>query len=188
MKDDQKRWDQRFTDKPLLVPESLPYFEQALSQCARGAVLDVASGDGAVALAFARAGFKVCAVDISGVALLRLRTFAEQEQLSVQCVCLDLDDVAGIEALGIFDTIVIARFKPSLVLLNALARCLAPGGQLLLTTFNLAHHQATGFSRRFCLAPAELVAACAGLDCVSCESVERDGSFMDEYRFVRSGL
>lgn len=190
MDSDRQRWDQRFSTKALQAPKVPRFFQQQLPQLpAAGArVLDVASGDGAVALWFATQGFEVSALDISSVALARLQTFAQQQATSIDCICEDLDDVvsSGKVVPEAFDVIVMAHFKPTLNLLERLSTCLRPAGQMLLTTFNQLHHEKQGFSERFCLSPHEFEHTIEGLQCVHYQSVEHNGSCMDEYRWLRT--
>ncbi len=187
METDRIRWDRRFEERPLIQPSPPRFFVEQLAELSSGRVLDVASGDGAAALWFARQGYDTTAVDISSVALSRLQSFADQQQLVVECKNIDLDKISELEK-GLpktYDVITLAHFKPSLELLAFLTTRLAPAGQLLLTTFNLHHHHHNGFSKRFCLAPREFETALKGVRCVHYRSVEHAESFMDEYRWIR---
>ncbi|MAZ86238.1 MAG: hypothetical protein CL693_01210 [Cellvibrionaceae bacterium] len=185
MEADRVRWDKRFDERPLTQPSVPAFFVEQSVSLPWGRALDVASGDGAVALWFARQGYDVTAMDISSVALSRLQGFADQEKLLINCKNIDLDDRSALET-GLTETyelICLAHFKPSQELLEFLGSCLAPGGQLLLSTFNLQHHQHNGFSKRFCLTPGEFQSSVDGLHCVHYQSVRRGDSFMDDYRW-----
>ncbi len=188
MEADRARWDKRFDERPFTQPSAPTFFLEQSVSLPRGRALDVASGDGAVALWFARQGYDVTAVDISSVALARLQAFADQQKLLINCKNIDLDDRSALKE-GLSETyelICLAHFKPSLQLLEFLGACLAPGGQLLLSTFNLQHHQHNGFSKRFCLTPGEFQSTVEGLQCIHYQSVIRGDSFMDDYRWQRS--
>ena len=193
MKADQQKWDQRFTRRPLQAPSVPDFFPQQLAGQPRGRFLDLASGDGAVALWAAQQGYEVTAVDISSVGLERLQQFAQQASVEVTGIQLDLDEFqtlaegevlfspsAQVSLTG-FDVIAMAHFKPSVELLGKLAGLLNIGGQLMLTTFNLQQHHETGFSEPLCLRPEEFLSVSSPLHCVHYRSVERRGSFMDEY-------
>lgn len=200
---DKLRWNKRFTEKPRVPPTPPEFVVQCSDLLSSGRVLDVASGDGAVALYLAAQGAQVTALDISDVALERLASFAAERALNIKTYCLDLDEIASSNDLaegivgenyinqsktGYFDTVTMAYFKPSTILLSALADLLCPNGYLLLTTFNMQHHTATGFSQRFCLQANELVAIEVidpRLTCVNYQSVNRNGKFMDDYLFQK---
>jgi len=189
MESDRQRWNQRFQSRPLNPPSVPDFFAEQRASLPVGRVLDVASGDGAASLWFAAQGFDATALDISSVALARLQTFAQSQQLHITNVCLDLDDHGAISQKlpEPFDVVVMAHFKPSIQLLAKLRDLLRPGGQMMLTTFNRQHHLLNGFSERFCLAPKEFESAVDGLQCVHYQSVERNGSYMDDYRWLREG-
>ncbi len=186
---DRIRWDKRFLEKSLKAPKPPGFFQEFVTQCPEPGtrVLDVACGDGAAALWFAARGFQVSAWDISAVALDRLKVFAAQKSLSIDCRCEDLDLLAApsVAANDQFDFIVMAHFKPSLALLKALSLYLAPSGKMLLTTFNQQHHQHHGFSKRFCLESNEFVQALESMECLHYQSVERGTSYMDDYCWQR---
>ncbi|MGH1372568.1 MAG: class I SAM-dependent methyltransferase [Cellvibrionaceae bacterium] len=187
MESDRQRWNKRFQARPLEAPKPPEFFTQQRENLPVGRALDVASGDGAVALWFAEQGFDTTAVDISSVALSRLQSFAEPQGLEIATVCLDLDEPTAMRdhLVGTFDVIAMAHYKPSSLLLCQLRELLSPSGQLLLTTFNLQHHTVNGFSKRFCLTPKEFECSTEGLRCAHYHSVERNGCFMDDYRWVR---
>ena len=193
MHTDQQKWDERFSRRPQNAPNVPAFFPQQSSIMPSGRFLDVASGDGAVALWAAQQGYEVTAVDISSVGLLRLQQFAQQANLTATGIQLDLDgfdSLADGEVLfsptsdvvfAGFDVIAMAHFKPSVSLLEQLAGLLNANGKLMLTTFNRQQHQQNGFSARFCLQPEEFVSVSKRLHCVHYQSVARDGSFLDEY-------
>ena len=194
MQDDQQKWDKRFRSKPLVQPKAPAFIIERASLLPGGRCLDVAAGDGAAALYLAAMGSvrQVTALDISPVGLSRCRQFAEVQALSINTVALDLDDHANLlSTLGeqSFDEVVVCHFKPSTALFRALTQLLVPGGHLLLTTFNVLHHQHNGFPKRFCLTPEEFFAVDSGLECLWYQSVERKTAdsinSMDDYHFIK---
>jgi len=186
MEEDRKRWNKRFSERNLTPPRTPGFVSTYLDHLAPGTVLDVASGDGAVSLFLAKKGFEVTACDISDVALQRLADFAERQDLRIKIVRDDLDSPQVLPALPQFDNILIAHFKPKNQSWNLFSSLLKPGGSLIISTFNLQHHHAKNFSRRFCLEHNELTNISDSLQLVHYESVVRDGDHMDDYIFRKN--
>jgi len=185
VKEDQERWNTRFSKRPMTHPNTPGFIEERLEQLLPGTVLDVASGDGAAALYLAEKGFTVTATDISEVALERLAFFAQERHIAVATCAVDLDQPAPLTRLGTFDNIVMTHFKPATDYWPLLISLLRPGGKLLLSTFNLQHHLENNYSRRFCLGEKELVSISDHLTLEHHASVNRNGSYMDDYQFRR---
>lgn len=186
MKKDRERWDKRFQERPLKAPKPPGFIKACVSDLNRGSVLDIACGDGASALWLAQQGFEVTASDISEVALARISTFADASGVHIATHAADLDAPNQFEDLGHFDNIVITHFKPQLQYWPIFVSLLNPGGKLLLSTFNLKHHEIKGFSQRFCLRENELVNVHEALSLAHHASVSRNGDHMDDYLFIRS--
>lgn len=191
---DQEKWDKRFAAKPMRVPSVPAFVAERLVSLPIGRVLDLACGDGAASLALAGVlGNHVTAADVSPQALVRLEQFAQQQGVSPLTHLLDVDDPQALAGLGAdadsgFDAIVVCHFKPSEALFKQLLGLLVEGGQLLLSTFNLQHHRLNGFSSRFCLAPEQYLPLPKGFVCDLYRSVERGGSYMDDYLITRKVL
>jgi SAM-dependent methyltransferase len=127
-----------------------------------GPVLDVACGAGRHALAVARTGRLVDAIDRSEERCLEVARRAAADRLRVRTICADLEQLplpAGRYA-GIINTLYLDR-----ALVPRLVRALAPGGVLVFETFTAAQ-LATGHPRNpaFVLAPGELRRLAAGLE------------------------
>ena len=185
MQEDKQKWNSRFSQRDDTFPLVPEFIQEVATRLVPGSVLDFASGDGAAALHLAEQGFAVTAADISDVALARLKRFSQQRDSNIATLEIDADNTDALDKLGLFNNIVMARFKPSETLLQKLALRLVPGGKLVLTTFNLAQHQAHGFPKRFCLAPNEMHTVSDLLSVEHYASVNRNDSHMDDYLFVR---
>lgn len=87
------KWNARYLEPKRLGPRaSCPLYERAASLgYPDGPVLELACGPSAEALAQASAGRDVLAVDISDVALDRLRTEAEEQGLASRLTCVEAD-------------------------------------------------------------------------------------------------
>lgn len=181
----EEKWNQRYREREECAPAPYGWFLARIDQLNRGSVLDLAAGDGAAALALAARGFMVTAVDISADGLNRLQRFACQQGVSIATCKADLEVAQALDGLGLFDNAVITLYKPAPELWPQLVNHLRPGARVLLSTFNLEQHRRTGFSRRFCLAPDELVAADPQLKLISHSSSDDDGQWLDHYLFER---
>ena len=122
-------------------------------------VIDVACGSGRNALFLARRGWQVDAVDISAVALERIRTAAAAEALPVRCIERDLEPAASaLQGFGDqrYDLALLIRYT-DLPLVKAIARTLVPGGYLV-AEMHLQTDKAVAGPRspRFRVAPHEL--------------------------------
>jgi len=111
-----------------------------------GRAADLACGEGRNALALARLGWSVTAVDISGVALDKGRAMAERDGLKVEWVHGDVLQVPLPESA--FDLVVLAYVQlppdAQVALLERAAAMLAPGGRLLVVA-----HDADNVTRGF---------------------------------------
>ncbi len=97
---DQKKWDQKYLQNPSLLKPREP--ARALSHLpdrATGLALDLACGTGRNALALARKGWNVEAIDISVIALQRLEEEAKRGGVleRIEIIKEDLDDFKAIK-------------------------------------------------------------------------------------------
>lgn len=153
-------WDERHRCKPAGEPE--PFLVAMLARIPRGVVLDVAAGRGRNALALARVGNSVVAVDYSVEAMSLLASYAQAERLAIWPVVANLDSFHLKDES--FDAIVNINFLDRALFPN-FTRALRPGGVLVAETF-LVDQAAIGHPRdpRFLLAHGELRALAAGLE------------------------
>jgi SAM-dependent methyltransferase len=174
---DRDKWNQRYRDGAYVArkhPSDLlaGWLPRLTPTGGTPRALDVASGSGRNTLYLASQGWRVCAVDISEVALGQLAATAAQEGHDITCIRRDLeagkprfDDIA---AAGPFDLAVVIRYT-NLPLLAKLVEVLAPGGYLLVESHLQTDADVVGPSdQRFRVAPGELRAAAAGLEVVAC--------------------
>lgn len=127
-------FDRQFERQIHQAEVALNPFEQAALPHLRGRVLDFGCGMGNLALAAARAGCSVLALDASEVAIAHLRGVATAEGLQVQA---EVADLAAYRVAGEFDTIVSIGLLMFLDCASAhralddLQAHLVPGGTLL---------------------------------------------------------
>jgi SAM-dependent methyltransferase len=92
MKEDQKRWDKKYLERmPDLDQGSNTILKKYLRILPKGRALDLAAGEGRNALFLAENGFEAEAVDVSPVAITRVRKSAKVRGVKVKAVVADLD-------------------------------------------------------------------------------------------------
>jgi SAM-dependent methyltransferase len=145
-------WDERHRGK--LAGEAEPFLVEMLEQIPRGVALDVAAGRGRNALALARVGHSVVAVDYSVEAMRLLAATAHDARLAIWPIVANLDSFHLKDES--FDAIVNINFLDRAMFPN-FVRALRPGGVLVADTF-LVDQAAIGHPRdpRFLLAHGEL--------------------------------
>jgi len=158
---ERAKWDDLHRGKPVGEPE--PFLVEMIARIPRrGIALDVAAGRGRNALAMARAGIRVVAVDFSETAMRTLADAARAEHLVVWPVVANLDSfhlkhksLDAIININFLDRALFAEFS----------RALRPGGVLIAETFtneqaSLGHPK----DPRFLLGHGELKELAAGLE------------------------
>jgi tellurite methyltransferase len=153
-------WDARHRGRP--GGEAEPFLAAMLARIPRGLALDVAAGRGRNALAMARAGLTVVAVDFSADAMRILAATAHAARLAVWPVVANLDTFHLKDES--FDAIVNINFLDR-ALFPKFGRALRPGGVLIAETF-LVDQAAIGHPRdpRFLLGHGELRSLAGGLE------------------------
>jgi SAM-dependent methyltransferase len=123
-----------------------------------GRALDVACGDGRNALALARHGLEVDAVDVSDVTIAALLPAAPQRAPGVHPRVVDLEREPVDR--GAYDVVVNFNYLQR-DLFGALAGALRPGGWLVFETFGPAHLEQLGrrMNPDYVLGPNELLQA-----------------------------
>jgi SAM-dependent methyltransferase len=92
MKEDQRRWDEKYREKkPDLNQGGNTILKKYLRILPKGKALDLAAGEGRNALFLAENGFEAEAVDISPIAISRVRKSAKVRRAKIKAVVADLD-------------------------------------------------------------------------------------------------
>ena len=134
---DRERWENRYRggSRPSTAD---PWVVERLERLPRRRLLEVAAGEGALALEAASLGFAVTAIDIAAMALGRLEAEARRRGLVLETRTADLDDAAALAGLAPFAAMTVTRYKPSPWQWHQLASLLETGGDLLLCSFSPA--------------------------------------------------
>jgi len=159
---DRARWDRRYADRPppgaLRPPQWLLECLDRL-QLAPGRALDVACGEGHVAVELARRGWEVEAFDVSMEALRRAQRLAERHGVRVGWFSADATRYPLPRAR--YDLITVFLYLDRDVLPRVIPEALKVGGALVYETFTLEACGWPGFrvtNPRHLLEPNELFA------------------------------
>ncbi|NGP53997.1 class I SAM-dependent methyltransferase [Thioalkalivibrio sp. XN8] len=130
---DRERWEARYGREGLVMGERVKplvcELEPVLPR--RGRALDIACGEGQLAVWLARRGLEVTAVDISPSGLAKLRAQAEAAEVADRVTGIEADLDRGLPALAPgFDLVTCIDFYSPAVIAQA-RELLAPGGLLL---------------------------------------------------------
>lgn len=176
---DSNAWDARYAAAPELVWSREPnrFVVEELAGLAPGRGIDLAAGEGRNALWLAELGWKVTAVDFSGVAIDRGRRLAAEHGLTVEWLVADVTEYVPT---GCFDLVLISYLQlPADQMAGVLGRAaaaLAPGGTLLVVGHdlrNLAEGVGGPQDPRVLLTPQAVTAALPGLRIERAETVRR---------------
>ncbi len=132
-------WNEKYTnrsDNPLNPEASLV---ENISCFKNGSVLDIACGDGRNTLFLLKNKFKVLGIDYSGIALNRLKLFADKKNYFVDTKQIDLSIANALEDIGIFDNILINHYKLSGEQLADIKNHISDGGILFICGFGYKH-------------------------------------------------
>jgi SAM-dependent methyltransferase len=139
---ERQAWDERYSApdrKPLGEPNALVVEE--LAEARPGRALELATGEGRHALWLASRGWQVIAVDFSEVGLHRAKHQADEASVHVSFVAADVHTFPLPGAR--FDLVLATFFHPRPserpALYPRLAEALAPGGTLLLVSYDKAN-------------------------------------------------
>lgn len=182
MTDDAIRWDQRYRAAPAVTaaaPEPLAEFADLLPT--GGQALDLACGLGAQSLWLANRGFQVTALDVSSVAIERLRAAALDAGLAdrIEALCIDLD--AGVPiAPTTFDIVICRRYRNP-TLYGPIVERLAKNGVGLVSVLSVVDVESPG---RFHAPPGELVHAFTRDDVELLHAREGDGTATVVFRRI----
>ncbi|MGB5623763.1 MAG: methyltransferase domain-containing protein [Gammaproteobacteria bacterium] len=171
---DREKWNKRYRDgayatrkhPSVLLTEWLPKLAID-AETPRG--IDLACGIGRNALYLAQHGWRVNAVDVSGVALQKLAAAATDE-LDIRCTEMDLETglpwPAELTAAGPFDLALMIRYT-NLPLIAQLQEILKPGAYLLVEAHRVTEETVAGpGDARFRVAPGALREAAGAYELV----------------------
>jgi tellurite methyltransferase len=170
---DRIRWNRKYSDAsfhPDWAPDVV--LAQRLPELPRGRALDLACGVGANSLFLAKRGYSVDALDLSDVAIERLRVAADAEGVSDRLRLMVGDAATHALEPETYDLVVCFRFLQR-EMAPRLVEALKPGGVLLFQTFTRDYLKyRPEFREEFCLASGELPGLFGALESLFYEEVD----------------
>jgi tellurite methyltransferase len=133
---DRVKWDKRYSVGHEDFDSPDEFLVEHAGILGSGRALDVAAGLGANSVFLARHGHVVDALDISFVALSRLKTESRERGLNIQCIVADLDHFFFPNAY--YDLAIVFYFF-SAPLIEQIKACLRQQGLIVYATFNIRH-------------------------------------------------
>ncbi len=135
MKEDQKRWDQRYRERKFDLNQGAnTILKKYLRLLPKGKALDLAAGEGRNAVFLAEHGFEAEAIDISPVAMSRARKLAEARGVRIKSMAADLDAYPIAE--GQYEVILNFYFLDRR-LIPRIKRGLKKGGMVVFETYTV---------------------------------------------------
>ena len=151
---DRRKWDRKFSEMPdLLAPR--PPSELVVSWCGEGRgkrALDLACGGGRHTRYLSERGYRVDAVDISAVALDRLRSWVDRDR--VRLIEADLDAFTPQSAC--YDLIVMTNYLDRALIARAQEGLKADGIFIVETYMNDPENEKKDSNPDYLLTPCEL--------------------------------
>ena len=131
---DREAWNQRYADAELVwSAEANRFLVQEVADLPPGRALDLGAGEGRNAIWLAERGWRVTAVDFSGIGLQKARRLAEARGVEVNWIEADLRSYSP--ARGAFDLVVLVYIhlpgEERRALVRRAADAVAAGGTLL---------------------------------------------------------
>lgn len=165
---DGSSWDRRYADLGPVPPGAVRppgvFAAHAESFPTAGSALDIACGQGRIAVWLAERGMTVRGYDISAVAVAHAATLARQRHVADRCRFEVADLDRGLPDGPPVDVVVCHLFRDER-LDRALVERLAPGGLLAIAVLS----EVDAAPGRFRARPGELVDAFAGLDVLAAD-------------------
>lgn len=162
MEADRVKWDRRYSAEQEDFDSPDGFLLEHAKLLGSGRALDVASGLGANSIFLAGHGYEVDALDISFVALSKLKEESLRRGLDIQCIVADLDHFSLPDAY--YDLVIVFYFF-SASLIEQIKACLRNRGLMVYATFNQRHLSVRPeFNPAYLIAPEALAGHFTGFE------------------------
>ena len=182
---DKAYWDEKFKNRGKKAMDAEESLVENLDILQPGSVLDVACGDGRNSLFLAKKDFDVTAIDFSEKALERLRAFADEEGLRINTAKTDLSKNEAIQALGMFDNIVVNHYRPDKRLIQELKNHLREGGIFFISGFGEGHEPDVKVRKEDLITSTDFEEMKTSFDLIKFEEKQDDRGYFVTYVFRR---
>ena len=127
-------WDEKHTNSCDLKKPPSRFLVEQIERLSPGRALDLATGSGRNAIYLARNGYKVDAIDYSGVAVSQLKYFVNQQSLPVS---VQQEDLTTFRIPGVTYDLIINFNYLERSLIPQMIKGLKPGGMILFETYTI---------------------------------------------------
>jgi len=184
MEYDRIKWNEKHaTKKGFHRPDS--FLQKHFFMLKKGKALDIACGLGRNAFLLAENGFETIAVDYSDIGLMMLKKQAENSNLFIKNIVIDLDQPDLLLSEAPFDTIICVNFKPKPDLLKIIPQLLTNNGTFLLSSFNEIQSGLTPFPAEKALQQDEFLNYWPALKTIIYERFSDETGERDAYLFCK---
>lgn len=168
---DKERWNKKYeTETYVFGRDPIPFLKNHVDLLPKGAVLDLAMGEGRNGVFLATQGFQVTGVDISETGLKKAQTLASEKGVTLTTMVADLEQY--IIPPNTFDVIICTYYLQRDLFPN-IAAALKPGGMALIETYTVDHLQyRPTFNKAFLLERNELLMLLPGLRVLRYQEVD----------------
>jgi tellurite methyltransferase len=160
--EDKERWNNKYaTESYLFGRDPIPFLKKHVDLLPKGAVLDLAMGEGRNGVFLAAEGFQITGIDISEAGFKKAHALAGEKGVSITTVVADLEQYTIPP--DTYD-VIICTYYLQRDLFPKIAEALKPGGMAVIETYTVDHLQyRPTFNKAFLLEPNELLTLLPGL-------------------------
>lgn len=174
-------WENKFLNRKNELMDPDEFLINKVDYLKKGSVLDIACGDGRNSIFLSENGFKVTGVDFSNEALKRLLVFSKERSQIIKIKKLDVSQNNFLDALEIFDNIIINHYKIPLNQLLKLHYKLKKNGILYICGFGEKNKINNGLRKEDLLLKSDINKILDYYDLISFLDKKNDFGYIVQY-------